>query len=275
LSRVVELIDPRDAGRQQGQVGLPSVRARSHLAWTLAELGDFQRARAIAEEGLRIADASNHTYTVSHACLGLGGTRLRQGEFQAAIPILARGLATTDRVPLLRPPLAADLGVAYARCGNIGEGLAHLRAAIDSAKSMGRLSRLPLMLVKCGEIHLLAGERTEATRLAEDALRLAMEQKERGNEVYARHLLAEIHAHAEPGSGSAAAQCYEDALTVATELAMSPLAARCHAGLGVHCLRTGERGRAQRHLSAARAMYREMAMRYWLDRLDADAANLA
>ena len=52
------------------------------------------------------------------------------------------------------------------------------------------------MLVKCGEIHLLAGESHEATRLGDEALRLAIEQKERGNEVYARHLLAEIHAAA-------------------------------------------------------------------------------
>jgi hypothetical protein len=166
LSRVVSLIEPHDAHRLQGQVGLLAVRARSHLAWSLAELGDFDRARMVAEEGLHIADASEHAYSVSHACLGLGGTRVRQGEFQAAIPILVRGLAVTEHTPLLRPPIAADLGLSYAHCGNITEGLSHLHAAIDEAKSMSRLSRLPLIIVKCGEIHLLVGESSDASRLA-------------------------------------------------------------------------------------------------------------
>ncbi len=158
-------------------------------------------ARTVAAEAMRLADASHHPYSVCHACLGLGGTRVRQGEFESAIGVLGRGFATSEQVPLLRPPIAADLGVAYARCGRIAEGLSHLDAAVEGATSMGRLSRLPLLLVKCGEIHLLAGEPDEATRLATTALRLATEQKERGNEVYARHLLAEICAAEQPASG--------------------------------------------------------------------------
>ena len=54
-----------------------SVRARSHLAWTLAELGDFPAARNLATEAMRLADASNHPYSLCHACLGLGVTRVR------------------------------------------------------------------------------------------------------------------------------------------------------------------------------------------------------
>src|SRR5205823_3097183 len=87
LERVLELLPSDDALDRQGQVGLPSVRARSHLAWTLAELGDFAGAYAAAEAGLKLADASAHSYSVSHGCLGLGGVRVRQGEFKSAISI--------------------------------------------------------------------------------------------------------------------------------------------------------------------------------------------
>jgi predicted ATPase/class 3 adenylate cyclase len=275
LSRVVALIDSRDAQRLQGQVGLPAVRARSHLAWALAELGDFDHARRIAEEGLHIADASSHAYSISHACLGLGGTRVRQGEFQAAIPILARGLAVTERIPLLQPPIAADLGLSYARCGNIAEGLAHLHAAIDKAKSMSRLSRLPLIIVKCGEIHLLAGESSDALHLANDALALATEQNERGNAAYARYLLAEIHQATNDLDAAETERLFLDALAAAGELEMKPLAARCSASLGVLCLRSGKREKAHDYLSSAKNAYRAMAMRYWVDKLDADVANPA
>jgi class 3 adenylate cyclase/tetratricopeptide (TPR) repeat protein len=275
LIRAIELIEPKDALSLKGQVGLPAVRARSHLAWTLAELGDFAGALQAAEEGLRLADATKHAYSVSHACLGLGGTRLRQGEFVAAIPILARGLTASERTPLLRPPIAADLGVARARCGNVAEGLASLHSAIDAAQAMGRLSRLPLIIVKCGEVHLLAGECDEAERLAIEALRLAVEQGERGNEVYARHLVAEIHAARDMIPPSSTEQDYFGALSLAAELGMRPLAARCHAGLGLLLRRIGRHDEAQHQLDKAAEMFREMAMRFWMDKLEADSASQA
>ena len=269
LLRALELIGS-DEQQLLGQVGLPSVRARSHIAWTLAELGDFPGAHAAAEEGLRLATTSGHSYSITHACLGLGGVRLRQGEFQAAIPILSHGLATSARVPLLRPPVAADLGVAHARCGNIQQGLTHLHAAVDAANSMGRLSRLPLILVKCGEIHLLAGERDQSIELAESALRLAMQQNERANEAYARHLLAEIHS-----PGEAAERFYREALESATELGMAPLAARCHAGLAMIYMTMSRNDAAEGHRTHARQMFKSMEMRFWLARLDAATTDAA
>jgi tetratricopeptide (TPR) repeat protein len=269
LMRAVLLIEPEREQEHAGQVGLPAVRARSHLAWTLAELGDFPGARMVAAEAMRVADASNHPYSVCHGCLGLGGTRVRQGEFDAAIGVLARGFATSEHVPLLRPPIAADLGLAYARCGRIAEGLSHLDAAVESATKMGRFSRLPLLLVKCGEIHLLAGEQDEAMRLATDALRLAIEQKERGNKVYATYLLAEITAQ-RSGTPAEAERHYHDALALATELGMRPLSAHCHAGLARLYTRDGQREKGAEHWASALFMYKEMAMWFWLELLEKD-----
>ena len=272
LNDALALISSRNEQERWGQVGLPSVRVRSHLAWTLAELGDFPTARNVAAEAMRIADASNHPYSKCHACLGVGGTRIRQGEFEAAIEVLAGGFAASEQVPLLRPSIAADLGLAYARCGRIDEGLAHLDAAVEGATTMGRFSRLPLLLVKCGEIHLLAGERDEAAGLANRALRLARDQKERGNEVYARQLLAEICVSEQPDSGESERH-YRGALSLATELSMRPLAAHAHAGLWRVYRQRSDPAQAQRHLAAAETMYRDMGMRFWLDGLPPAAAD--
>jgi tetratricopeptide (TPR) repeat protein len=272
LEHVIALLGSEHEQEFFGQVGLPSVRTRSHLAWVLAELGDFERARATAAEALRIADASHHPYSVCHACLGLGGVRVRAGEFEAAIPILTRGLAGSEQIPLLRPPLAADLGVAHARCGRIAEGLSHVDAAVAGATSMGRMGRLPLILVKCAEIHLLAGESAEALRLTTTALSLATEQKERGNEVYARFLRAEIRAH-DAATREDAAREFDAALALATELRMRPLAAHCHAGLARLCARSGDGDGERAHLDIAAAMYGEMAMRFWLVRLEHELAH--
>ena len=47
---------------------------------------------------------------------------------------------------------------------------------------------------------------------------------------------------------------------------MRPLVAHCHLGLGKLYRRTGKREQAREHLDTATTMYREMDMRFWLDR---------
>ena len=125
-----------------------------------------------------------------------------------------------------------------------------------------------------GEVHLLAGEHDEAERLASEALYLAIEQKERGNEACARHLIAEIHAARGSIPASTIERDYADALALATALGMRPLAARCHAGFGQWLLRAGRPEASQRHLDTAAEMFREMGMRFWLDKLERERAEL-
>jgi hypothetical protein len=51
---------------------------------------------------------------------------------------------------------------------------------------------------------------------------------------------------------------------------MRPLVAHCHLGLGKLYRRTDKRKEAQEHLTTATTMYREMDMRFWLDRAEAE-----
>jgi hypothetical protein len=67
-----------------------------------------------------------------------------------------------------------------------------------------------------------------------------------------------------------AAAHYDAAMTFASELAMRPLAAHCHASLGILYRRTGDPQQAQEHLTTATAMYREMGMTHWLEKLAKD-----
>jgi hypothetical protein len=54
---------------------------------------------------------------------------------------------------------------------------------------------------------------------------------------------------------------------------MRPLVAHCHLGLGKLYRRTGQREQGNEHLTTARAMYREMDMRFWLERAEAETRN--
>jgi len=55
---------------------------------------------------------------------------------------------------------------------------------------------------------------------------------------------------------------------------MRPLVAHCHLGLRKLYRRTGKREQAQEHLASATAMYREMDMRFWLEKAEAEMRGL-
>ena len=56
---------------------------------------------------------------------------------------------------------------------------------------------------------------------------------------------------------------------------MRPLVAHCHLGLGKLYRRTGKRQEAQEHLTTATTMYRELDMRFWLEKAEAAIRELA
>ena len=55
---------------------------------------------------------------------------------------------------------------------------------------------------------------------------------------------------------------------------MRPLVAHCHLGLGKLYRRTGDRAKAQEHLTTATTMYREMGMSFWLEKADAELGGV-
>ena len=57
-------------------------------------------------------------------------------------------------------------------------------------------------------------------------------------------------------------------MNVASELEMRQLLAHCHFGLGRLYRRTGKSEQAKVHLTIAAAMYGEMGMTYWLEKLE-------
>ena len=109
---------------------------------------------------------------------------------------------------------------------------------------------------------------------ARQALDLARQLKERGNEALALHQLGVVHAHASPPDAEQAEAYYQQALALAEELGMRPLQAHCHLGLGTLYNKMGRREQAHVELSAAIELYRAMEMTYWLPRAEAALAQI-
>jgi tetratricopeptide (TPR) repeat protein len=174
------------------------------------------------------------------------------------------GLCEDCHIPLLLPRQAAALGVAYALDGRIAAGLALVEHGVEQQVARGRLGRLAPLVARLSEAYLLAGRLEEAHTRAAQAVDLARQYQQRGNQVWALWLLGEVAArHTSPEVESAASH-YRQALTLAEELGMRPLQAHCHRGLGTLYAQTGQQEQARTALSAAITLYRSMDMRFWL-----------
>ena len=103
-----------------------------------------------------------------------------------------------------------------------------LEGAQSAFRSLGSGAFQPFALIHLGEAYLTVGRQDDAADAAREALRFSRERGQRNYEAYALRLLGEIDASV-PGAAKAAeaAPCYAEAMALATELGMRPLAARC------------------------------------------------
>jgi class 3 adenylate cyclase/tetratricopeptide (TPR) repeat protein len=265
-----------DLSRERcGLAGFPAVMSRSYLGLALGYLGDFDDGIARAEEGVGLAEAPEHPYSLIVACWSLGSLYGVRGNLGAAARVLERALALCRewKLAVLSPLVSGPLGSVYALSGRLGEGLSLLREARDAMESMGRGAYHSLVVVQLGEAAARADRLDEALGLVEQALALTRERGENGGEALALHLLGEIEARRAPPDVEAAKAQYRAALALADDLGMRPLVAHCHLGLGRLYRRTGQRQQPYEHLTTATTMYREMDMRFWLEKAEAEMAK--
>jgi class 3 adenylate cyclase/tetratricopeptide (TPR) repeat protein len=278
FGRAVELLRwsveeaDRDAGTPSTDMRILS---RTWLALPLSALGAFAEGRRHGQEALRLATLAGRgiTPSVAHGCLGL--LYLVQGDLEHAIGVLEQGLAlchASGNQDFLRM-IVASLGYVSALQGRLAEGRTLLEEAISESIRTGARQR-PLWVAWLSEVCRLAGCGEEAWQYARQALDLARQQKERGQEAHALHQLGVVHAHADPPDVVQAEAHYQQALALAEELGMRPLQAHCHRSLGMLDVATSQREQARAALSTAMEMYHAMEMTFWLPQTGAALAQV-
>jgi tetratricopeptide (TPR) repeat protein len=210
------------------------------------------------------------------AHLYLGNLYLAQGDLEHAIRMYDQGLAlcraSGNRNDVRG--ITAGLGFASALQGRLAKGRALLEEGISEGIRTGALQNLSLNVVRLSEVCRLAGHGAEAGQHARQALDLARQHKERGNEALALHQLGVVQAHADFPDAEQAEAYYQQALALAEELGMRPLVAHCHLGLGTLYTKTGQREQARTALTTAIDLYRAMDMTFWLPQAEAALAQV-
>jgi hypothetical protein len=116
---------------------------------------------------------------------------------------------------------------------------------------------------------MLAGRLDEAREVTQRAVALVRDLGLRGDQAWALQQLAEIAWRCEPPVVGEAESHYRQALALAEPRGMRPLVAHCHLGIGKLYRRAGQQ-EAQEHLTIAATMYREMDMRFWLEKAETE-----
>ena len=192
-------------------------------------------------EAVQIAEAVDHPSSVILAYQGVGLLNLRKGQLDKAIRVHERALelCRTLNISARFAQIASQLGYAYVLSGSLAEGILLLEQASFKGRSVWRSFHLACL----SEAYLLVGRIDDAINLAQQALEFARAHQERGHQAWALRLLGEIATRREPPDVDQAGDHYHQALALASELGMRPLAAHCHRGLGTLCLQMGGEGR--------------------------------
>lgn len=243
----------------------PAVIARSWLAWSFAERGDFHRAHEAGNAALRIANDIGHPFNLAHIYYDLGYVYELQGKLDDATSALeqAYGYVQDWNLTYLSPFILGFLGHVYAVTGRVDEGLAHLERAQAAYDRIGLGLFRSLVGVQRGEAILLAGDELEARAVTEMAVNLAGNRNEHGHKGYGLRVLGDIFSSGTQFEPLVAQEHYREALAVARANGMRPLQAQCHEGLGALCKRIDEHGDAAVHVSEAAALAGSINMQLW------------
>jgi len=254
-----------------GLVFLASVGSRYQLVLLLSELGEFTEAAIHGNEVVRIAELANHPYNLYTAYYAVGYLHQRKGAIDKAIAALEHSLeiCRSWNIQQNLRRVATALGYAYAAAGLVGEALPLLELANDGR---GRLASTRAQLAQG---YLLIGRAQEAALIASHALDTSRRHAQLGREAEALYVLGEVALSHIPADAAKAEDHYRQAIALADGIALRPLVAHCHVGLGKLYRRTGDLQRGKEHLTNGVAMMREMEMGLWLERAETElkAAN--
>jgi tetratricopeptide (TPR) repeat protein len=243
---------------------------------SLAQLGRFVEAAEDEAEAIRLAEPTHHAYTVRMALWAAGTLYLLKGDWAKARSVIEHEIAVlrTGNIFLGLAGAVASSAWVLAQLGEASEALNRLQEGgqllerqvargVVFHRSWDSLARSCLLL----------GRLDEAQGFGERAVESSPAQP--GFAANALHLLGDIAAHPDRFDAESGEVYYRKALALAEPRSMRPLVAHCHLGLGKLYRRTGKREQAQEHLTTATTMYREMDMRFWLEKAEAEMGEQA
>jgi class 3 adenylate cyclase/tetratricopeptide (TPR) repeat protein len=248
-----------------------SVYTQATLIRCLTALGRFDEASLLEAETTRLAEKTQHAFTIGFAHLGATELFLAKGDWAMAHSRVERWLAVlrTGGIKYWLAWALASFALVRARLGEGDEAMNRLREAkelLEEGAARGNLRHVAVVSDVLGRVCLLLGLTEDAQRFAERAMDLS-----RRPQLAPRLslLLADIASHPDRFDPERSETWYRKAMAVAEAQEQWPVLAHCHIGLGRLFSHIGKRQEAKEHSTIAATMYRDMDMRFWLEETEA------
>jgi tetratricopeptide (TPR) repeat protein len=254
-----------------------SVYDRAWLVMSLAELGRFTEAAEHEAEAIRLAEPTQHAFTVGLAHFGASTLHLLKGDWGKARSVIEHWIAVSRTGNVI---LHLSLGVtssawALAQLGEAREALNRLREGeqlLERLAVRGFVGQRGWAYHLMGRACLLLSRVDEARRLGTCVVESFPSQL--GHAAHALHLLGDIATHPDRFDAERGEALYRQALALAEPRGMRPLVAHCHLGLGTLYAKVGQQQQARAELCAAIELYHSMDMTFWLPQAEAALAQV-
>src|SRR5262245_32447888 len=260
--------------------GLPtpaSIYARWFLLPSLAHLGRFAETAKDEVEMIRLAESTQHAYTIGESYQAAGVVRLIRGDWAGARPLLEHSSAVLRTGDMLVPltPSLAGASWALAQLGEKDRALELVRETellleLHAASGLLVYRRWPARWLARACLQL--GRFDDAQRLGNRAVECLPPQT--GLAAHTFHLLGDIASHPDGFDAESGDTYYAQALALAEPRGMRPLVARCHLGRGTLYRKVGRQEEARAALSRSVEMFRELEMTFWLSKAETELAEI-
>jgi hypothetical protein len=142
----------------------------------------------------------------------------------------------------------------------VEEGLQLAGQAASDSEKMRLIVDKPRLLVRLGQVSLIARQIEAALTIGKQAAAIAVAHEAKGDEAWARFLIGRAYWAFEPKDLDESEKELDIALRLANACEARPLAAFCNTTLYGIYARRGDEARAKEFDAAATATYRELGM---------------
>jgi tetratricopeptide (TPR) repeat protein len=248
-----------------------SVFVRIYLILSLYGVGRFEEAAACEAETTQLASRTEHVFTIAFTHLAAVSLHVGKGDWAKAHSRIEQWLAliqTTD-VKHWNSFALGFSALVLAWLGRADEAMTRLLEAeqvIEQQIMRGNLIHAPSVSQLLGRACVVLGPIENAQRLAKQAMEGSARRPETTPQTLL--LLADIARHPDCFDPEQSERLYRRAQAAAEAQGRRPILAHCNLGLGRLYSSIGKRQEAGEHFAAARTMYREMDMAFWLTQVE-------
>jgi class 3 adenylate cyclase/tetratricopeptide (TPR) repeat protein len=274
--QVIGMLPGALATKRFGWGGAPGLFSRAFLAWYLIELGEFEQARQVLDEGFEMLSTVDQPFSRVLLQWSRGLYEFRRGEFGSAASILAETLelSRTAEVLTMYAMVAALLGQALIATGRTADAFKMLSDAVDreTYRFGGKYVWIHLYQAYA-EARYQWGDPEAGHAELRHALHLAESCGEVVHYAYGLKLLGDFRVtEAEPAG---ALEAYGRALAIAEPRGVRPLAAHCKWGMARCARLSANPEEAMRWANLAREDFARLGLSYWEARVSDELADVA